>query len=99
MLCGAADEREKTRRLAVKDIMDCGELDDVEVSVHMNRSESRGSRRRKKQGMTERTSFLGSILVAETIDADRSSLETVEPKGGTDEVDLARALPPIRDAI
>jgi hypothetical protein len=80
--------------------MDCGELDDVEVSVHMNRSESRGSRRRKKkQGITERTSFLGSILVAETNDADRSSLETVEPKGGTDEVDLARALPPIRDAI
>jgi hypothetical protein len=37
--------------------------------------------------------------VAEIIDADRGSLEMVDLKGGTDEVDLERALPPIRDAI
>lgn len=32
------------------------------------------------------------VLVAEIIDADRSSFgDMVEPKGGTDDVDLARA--------
>jgi hypothetical protein len=35
--------------------------------------------------------------VAEIIDADRGSLEMVDLIGGTDEVDLERALPPIRD--